>query len=393
MTIEELQTAAEKAIAEGDFDKAEELIEQIKNFQETGASDKRSDEDNFEKSDEDKKDEDKKDDDEKEKEEQRSEKKMEQRSEKQTDKGEKRKMAEKVLDQQGTEDVELRALNTFIRSKGEEKRDGLTTVGAEAVIPVERLTTPQKQPENVVDLRDYVEKIPVTTGSGSYPVLLKNKGVMISVEELEKNPELAKPKFKKVSWEVGTYRGFVPISQESIDDSDVDLAALVSEDIKSQERNTANAQISKVLKTATAKTLTSIDDLKDLINVEVDTAYSISVIASQSFFNAVDKLKDKDGRYLLQQDITSASGYKLIGKTIAIISDDVIGSKAKDQVAFIGDSKAFAKYFDRKQVSVRWQDNDVYGQVLAAAARLDVESADTDAGFYATLALSEDEGK
>lgn len=137
LTIEELQTAAEQAIADGDFDKAEELIEKIKNFQETGASDKRSDEDNFEKSDDDKED-----DVEKEKEEQRSEKQMEQRSKKQTDKGEKRKMAEKVLEQQGKEDVEIRSIEAFIKSKGTEKRDGLTTVGAEAVIPIERLTNP-----------------------------------------------------------------------------------------------------------------------------------------------------------------------------------------------------------------------------------------------------------
>lgn len=384
LTIEELQTAAEQAIAEGDFDKAEELIEKIKNFQETGASDKRSDEDNFEKADEDKED-----DDEKEKEEQRSEKQMEQRSTKQTDKGEKRKMAEKVLDQQGTEDVEVRSFEAFIKSKGAEKRDGLTTVGAEAVIPIERLTNPQKQPETVVDLRNFVEKVPVTTGAGSYPILLKNKGVMVSVEELAKNPELAKPEFKKVSWEVGQYRGYIPISQEAIDDSSIDLAGLVAEHINRQALNTANAEISKVLKTATAKTLTSIDDLKDLINVEIDPAYPVSIVASQSFFNAVDKLKDKDGRYLLQQDVTAESGYRLLGRSVVVISDEVIGTKAGDQVAFIGDIKAFAKFFDRKQTSVRWVDNDTYGQLLAGYLRFDVKAADTDAGVYATLAIAE----
>lgn len=386
MTIEELQTAAEQAIAEGDFDKAEELIEKIKNFQETGVSDKRSDEDNFEKLDEDKKDDVEK---EKEKEEQRSEKQMEQRSTKQTDKGEKQKMAEKVLEQQGTEDIEVRSFATFVKTKGEEKRDGLTTVGAEAVIPIERLTTPQTQPETVVDLRDFAEKVPVTTGSGSYPVLLKNKGVMISVEELEKNPALAKPEFKKVAWAVKTYRGYIPVSQEALEDSDIDLAGLVATHVQRQALNTANAEISKVLKTATAKSLTSLDDLKDLVNVTIEPAYPVSIVASQSFFNAVDKLKDKDGRYLLQQDVTVASGYKLLGREIVILGDDVIGSKAGDQVAFIGDIKAFTKFFDRKQESVRWVDNDIYGQLLAAFIRFDVEAADTDAGFYATLSIVE----
>ena len=48
------------------------------------------------------------------------------------------------------------------------------------------------------------------------------------MEELEKNPELAKPKFKNVPWKIVTYRGQLPISQEAIDDSGVDLTALVA---------------------------------------------------------------------------------------------------------------------------------------------------------------------
>ncbi|NTQ29733.1 phage major capsid protein [Enterococcus faecium] len=301
------------------------------------------------------------------------------------DKEEKRSM-EVILNDK--KEPYTRSINQFIRTKGE-KRDGLTTVGAEAVIPVDRITKPEKQPETVVDLRQHVGRVPVTTGTGSYPILRANKNKMISVAELAKNPALANPEFTKVNYEIETYRGYIPVSQESLDDSDIDLGGLVAESIQRQSLNTSNAVIAAKLQTATAKTVTTIDDLKDIVNVAIDPAYNVKFIASQSFFNELDKMKDNDGRYLLQQDVTVASGYKLLGREVVVMADDVIGKTAGDKVAFVGDPSLFVKYFDRQQASVRWVDNDVYGQLLAGFIRFDVEVADTAAGFYVTLGPKE----
>lgn len=297
------------------------------------------------------------------------------------DKEEKRSMEVILNDKKETY---TRSINQFIRTKGE-TRDGLTTVGAEAVIPIDKITKPEKQPETVVDLRQHVGRVPVTTGTGSYPILRANKNKMTSVAELAKNPELAKPEFTKVNYQIETYRGYIPVSQEALDDSDIDLGGLVAENIQRQSLNTSNAEIAKKLQTATAKTVTDIDGLKDIVNVTIDPAYNVKFIASQSFFNELDKMKDNDGRYLLQQDVTVASGYKLLGREVVVMADDVIGTAAGNKVAFVGDPSLFVKFFDRQQASVRWVDNDVYGQLLAGFVRFDVEVADTAAGFYVTL--------
>ncbi|EGP4870560.1 phage major capsid protein [Enterococcus faecium] len=297
-------------------------------------------------------------------------------------KKEENRSMEVILDDKKTN--ETRSINQFIRTKGEQ-RDGLTTVDAEAVIPIDRITKPEKQPETVVDLRQQVGRVPVTTGTGSYPILKANKNKMIAVAELAKNPALANPEFTKVKYEIETYRGYIPVSQEALDDSDVDLAGLVSEHIQRQSLNTSNAAIAAKLQEAPAKAVTTIDDLKDIVNVAIDPAYAVKFIASQSFFNELDKMKDNDGRYLLQQDVTVASGYKLLGREVVVMADDVIGKTAGDKVAFVGDPSLFVKFFDRQQASVRWVDNDVYGQLLAGFIRFDVEVADTAAGFYVTL--------
>lgn len=284
------------------------------------------------------------------------------------------------------EQTELRsAINAYVKTKGVEKRD-ITTVEAGAVIPQEIITTPQEQPQTETDLRKFVNVEPVNTGSGTYPVLLADNSVMVSVEELKANPKLANPEFKDVDYKVETYRGYIPVSQEAIDDSAVDLTGLIAKHINRQAVRTANVQVANVLKTFTAKSITGLDGLKAIKNVDLDPAYNVKFIVSQSFFNAVDTMKDENGRYLLQQDVTVASGYKLFGHEVVILADKVIGTSAGDKVAFVGDADAGVTFFDRKQVSVKWVDNDIYGQKLASFIRFDVKQADEKAGFYVTLA-------
>ena len=389
MDNEKLKAEAQKALDAGDLEKAKGLLAQIKankeqeetqaqlkteledELKDLGASDEPKTEPETEKPTEPTEPEKDKEPEEKEEVPPIPPKKDEKKKE------EENRSMEVILNDQ--KDKETRSINQFIRSKGE-TRDGLTTVGAEAVIPIDRITKPEKQPETVVDLRQHVGRVPVTTGTGSYPILKANKNKMISVEELAKNPALANPEFTKVSYEIATYRGYIPVSQEALDDSDIDLGGLVAEHIQRQSLNTSNAAIAAKLQTATAKTVTTIDDLKDIVNVAIDPAYAVKIIASQSFFNELDKMKDNDG-----QDVTVASGYKLLGREMVVMADDVIGTAAGDKVAFVGDPALFAKYFDRQQASVRWVDNEVYGQLLAGFVRFDVEVADTAAGFYVTL--------
>ena len=106
---------------------------------------------------------------------------------------------------------EVRSFMEYIKSKGA-VRDGVKLVDAEPVIPKDISTQPVELPETVTDLKDFTNVVQVKSGSGSYPVLESATEVMHSVAELEQNPELAKPKFKKVAYEVETYRGSVAVN-------------------------------------------------------------------------------------------------------------------------------------------------------------------------------------
>ena len=308
-------------------------------------------------------------------------------SEESEDGGEKRSMKNKnITTREGGEKLEQTrsAINAFVHSKGAQRASaGFTSVEGGALIP-EELLAPALVPEDVVDLKKYVNVIQVNTASGKYPVIAKSGTKMATVAELEANPKLANPKFTEVDFSVDTRRGYIPISQEIVDDATYDVTGLIADEITDQTLNTTNADIATVLKTATAKAVVGVDGIKDTVNVAIKRVYNVKLIVSASLYNELDKLKDKNGRYLLQDSITAASGKVLLGKEVVVLDDDIIGSKAGDLVGFLGDPKEFASYFDRKQTTVAWVDNQIYGKLLAGVVRYDVKKTDTEAGFYIT---------
>lgn len=275
-----------------------------------------------------------------------------------------------------------KAINGYVHRQ-ERAVTGFKTTDGEVVIPEEILQA-YKKPIDQVDLKQYVRTVKVNSKNGSLPVIKRAEGKMNSTEELAVNPELAKPTFTEVKYNVTTYRGYIPVSQEMIDDADYDVAGLIAESINDQTLNTTNAAIATVVKGLTAKSVTGVDGLKDLINKDIKKVYNVKLYISSSLYAALDKLKDKNGRYLLQDSITAASGKMLLGKEVVVLDDDVIGTSAGDMKGFVGDLAAAVTYFDRVQTTVRWTDNEIYGQLLSGVTRFDVQKVDTDAGFYIT---------
>lgn len=282
------------------------------------------------------------------------------------------------------------AFNAFMRSKGE-KRDGLTSTDAGSLIPEEIIYDPTLKLETVVDLASLVQKTKVSTASGKYPILKRASTTIPSVAELEANPDLAKPQFLQVAWEIVTYRGALPISQESLDDAQVDLGQLVAEHIQTIKTNTTNAAIATKLASFTAKSVPAnaiVDGLKDIVNVSLDPAYNKAFVMTQSMYNELDKTKDNEGRYLLQDQISSPAGKSLFGLPVNVISDnqfvstDTVGTKK----LWVGDLRRAILFADRLDVAIEWVDNDVYGRIPRVVIRFDVEAADTDAGYMVSIA-------
>ena len=395
MNREEQIKKAHDLLSEGNFEEARSLVEAIKKHDaEHKAEDKKESEDKKEpevKEQEDKKEPEVKESEIKKEQEEEKEVKKEKRSFE--PKGEEIDMEKVVLD--GKEitqpETEVRGFLNYVRSHNPKMDlralpEGVKSTDVGAIIPEDIVTKTKTLPETVVDLRNLVQTVKVNTPTGKYPILKSTEAVMHTVAELEANPDLAKPQFEDVLYDVDTYRGQIPVSRESLDDSDEDLGALIARHIQRIALNTANSKIVENLKTAEAKTVHNLDEIKTIINTEFDPAYNLQFVVSQSFYNEVDLMKDNEGRYLLQPSITAQSGKSLLGLNVTVLSDKLLaGTAPNKKVAFLGDPAGFTSFFDRNEMAVRWQEHQNYGEILAAAMRFDVKKVDAAAGKFLTL--------
>lgn len=394
MNREEQIKKAHDLLSEGKFEEARSLVDAIKKHDaeelENKASEEQPEEDKII---EETKDEEKEEQKEPETEKQPEEQPKEEEKRSLEQEGEEENMEKVVLD--GKEisqpETEVRGFLNYVRSHNPKMDlralpEGVKSTDVGAIIPQDIVTKTKTLPETVVDLRNIVQTVKVSTPTGKYPILKSTEAVMHTVAELEANPDLDKPQFENVLYDVDTYRGQIPVSRESLDDSDEDLGALIARHIQRITLNTANSKIVENLKTATPKTVKNLDEIKAIINTEFDPAYNLQFVVSQSFYNEVDLMKDNEGRYLLQPSITAQSGKSLLGLNVTVLSDKLLaGEGPNKKVAFLGDPAGFTSFFDRNEMAVRWQEHQHYGEILAAAMRFDVKTVDAAAGKFLTL--------
>lgn len=382
---------ARSLINDGKLEEAEKIIAEIRALD----SDKKEDADKEEEVEKEPeaKEEDPKDEAKKEEQESKDKKEEPEKKEERSAKieGEITQMDKIILDgkEQQIEETEVRSFLDYVRSRDVSTRafdtTGVKSADASAIIPEEIITKARKLPETVVDLRNKVTVQNVSHASGTYPILRPNKAILVSVEELKANPDLDKPQFDDVDYKVLTYRGQLAVAQEALDDSDDNLGGIIANHIQRQALNTANAKLGALLRTAEAVAATSLDDIKTQINTGFDPAYGLELLVSQSFYNEVDKMKDGEGRYLLQPTVAAGTGKSLFGVPVTVLADDLLGAAKGDKVAFLGDPKAFAVYFNRLSYTARWVEEVYYGQVLAVGMRFDAKVVDPAAGKFITL--------
>ena len=169
------------------------------------------------------------------------------------------------------------------------------------------------------DLEMYVNVEPVKTLSGSRVIEVDADSTpWQDVDEGEEFPEEETPKFRLIKYKIGKKGGILKTTRELLMDSAANILAYLNKWIAKKSRATRNAAILKKLKEITAGkevAVSSFDDFNDVFNVKLDAsiAQSSIILTNQSGFNYLDKLKDKDGNYILQPDVTDKTKKMLFG--------------------------------------------------------------------------------
>nr|DAM76777.1 MAG TPA: major capsid protein [Caudoviricetes sp.] len=269
------------------------------------------------------------------------------------------------------EEADVTTYKDALTSDATPNEEGESGIGV--VIPEDIRTDIIELRRSEDNLEQYVNVENVTTKSGSRNIEVDADSVPFdNVDEEADFPEMDEPNFKKIKYEIKKKGGILKITAELFEDAAQNVMAYINKWIAKKTKATRNAMILKTINTMTAGkevVISSIDSLKDVFNVSLEPAIALSavVITNQSGFNYLDKLKDSDGKYILQPNPTQPTQMLLFGKyQIIKVSNKVIKSEiiknASEKVTgykhpvYMGDLKEAVTLFDRNVITIDMND-------------------------------------
>lgn len=254
------------------------------------------------------------------------------------------------------------------------------------------------------DLEMYVNTEHVTTKSGSRVIEIDADSTpWQDVDEGGEFPEEDTPKFKQIKYEIKKKGGILKTTRELLQDTAANILAYLNKWIAKKSRATRNAAILKVLDSITAGkevAVSSFDDFKDVFNVKLDSAIATSsiVLTNQDGFNYLDKLKDKDGNYIMQADVTDKTKMLLFGKyPVHVVSNKTLksatGSGNEKYPVYMGDLKEAVTLFDREKITIELstEAGDLWSKDLTGIKvrdRFDVQAVDDSAVIKGEITVS-----
>jgi HK97 family phage major capsid protein len=231
---------------------------------------------------------------------------------------------------------------------------GQTDGDSGLILPQDIQTTIYTLMRDFNDLSQYVNVQNVTALSGSR-VLEKDED-MVPFQDVDEYGEIQtidNPKFVPVSYAVKKRAGILPLTNELLADTDQNIISYVTNWISKKAVVTRNYHIINLLKTMTKKTLTNFDDIKKVLNVELDPAISANsiILTNQDGYHWLDEQKDNNGRYLLQDDPTQPGRKLFKGRPVVVASNRFLKTEGTTTLLapfIVGDLKQLIVLFNRR---------------------------------------------
>lgn len=231
--------------------------------------------------------------------------------------------------------------------------DGGLTVPADISTQIRELRRSEDALENEVT----VENTSNIKGSRVYEVNADSVP-FDTIDEESVFPDVDTPVLKKVEYAVKKFGGILKVTYELLKDSDTNIIAFLTNWAAKKCRATRNSLILKKLNEMTSGfevEVTDVDGLKNIFNVELDPAIAAGskIITNQSGFNWLDKLKDKDGDYILQKDPTQPTRRLLFGSyPVRVVSNRTIKNSDGKVPLYCGNLKEALVLFDRENMTI-----------------------------------------
>lgn len=268
------------------------------------------------------------------------------------------------------------ARNGFRVDKAETAPTGHMREGSD---PDGGYTVPEDIVTRIISLREAKESllgevrvVNVTTKSGRRTI--KKRGQhqgFATVAEAARFGKTATPQFAVLSYEIEKRGGYLPVTNELLEDSDNNIAAIVEEWLADEARVTANNEILAVVQAKAAKDLKNLDGiLSAWVGLGSTFRATSKLITNDDGLLWLGTLKDGNGRYLLTPNPADSQQLRLcVGPHVLPVKtydNDTIPTKDGKIPMILGDLREGVVYWDRRAFSLKVFDQATIGEFNAA---------------------------
>lgn len=239
-------------------------------------------------------------------------------------------------------------------------------------VPEDISTMVEERREAKASLIDLVSVETVTTNKGSrtFKKRSQQKG-FTKVGEGGKITSTSTPQFERMDYVISKYAGYLPITNELLEDTDTNIVNIITEWLGDESRVTRNKIILDLIKTQSEVKLNGLDDIKKVLNVTLGSAFKSTsvIVTNDDGLQYLDTLKDNEGKYLLQPNPANPMEMRLAaGATtvpVKVIPNDDLATTSNKIPCIIGDLKEGIRFFDRKQLTINTSNVAAIGKLNA----------------------------
>lgn len=272
-------------------------------------------------------------------------------------------------------------------------------------VPEDIVTKVNHWPEIVYSFLDdiSVENVSTNKGARTYQKKAQTEAFIDLDENGAITKKIAAPQFERVTYSIQDRAGFMPVSNDLMNDSDANISAIVTEWLGRANIATANEKILAILKAKGQVAIEGLAGIKKIVNVTLGQAYKAGakIITNDDGLNYLDTLEDKNGRPLLNADPTDSAKLALRCGTVVVpvkvVPNAAFASEGTKVPFVVGDLKAGIRKYNRQSMSLKASDTAVIGDfnafamnmtLIRAILRDDYKELDKDAYVYGYIDTS-----
>lgn len=251
------------------------------------------------------------------------------------------------------------------------------------LVPEEQIATLREYRKAYTALKTYSHVQTANSKSGKMPTLGDESGVLANFEELNAIKQ-SDFDFGQLAYSINDYGDIIPVSNQLLQDADIDLMSIVGQRFARKSINTENKEILALLGKLSATAITDYKGLTKALNVDLDPVYyaNAKILTNQDGLQWLSDLEDGQKRPLLIPDVTAPDTYRFRGKQIVVLSNNTLATADGKIPFYIGSIADYVAFFQRLGVEIAVSTDflfDKYATALRCVERFGVVADDKDA--------------